>query len=466
VDYVKGRFDVLHQNRHNFGTTTAEERIERLRALLAATLANRQAFAEAAHEEIRACDLDVAAQIMMIKGEIDFAAKHLKRWMKPKRVRNSQATMGKKCYVLPEPKGVVLNLSTWNAPVCIGLLPVVAALSAGNTVALKPSELAPHSSTVLRNMIEGTLPEDEAAVFEGDATVATALLDQPFNHIYYTGGQRVGRIVMKAAAENFASVTLEMGGKNPAIIDASADIENAATKTGWGRLSNAGQVCVAPDYALVHASCMDAFMQNLRSSITRMYDSAGKGFKQSREVLRLINEEQFAHVAGLLEDATEKGATVMMGGDMDAEERYVAPTILTGVSEEMRIMREEVFGPIIAIVPFETREEAVEIIRRRSKPLAVYIHARERAAVDYFLSNTSAGSTVVNHNLIQSGTNPRLPFGGINQSGMGRIGGHRGFIEMSNERSVVEARLGWLDINPNFPPYSNTYRKMIEKALS
>jgi aldehyde dehydrogenase (NAD+) len=465
VQDVKARFAALRNGSLTLAQTSGAERAQRLRAILAAVLKNKQRFYDAAHTEMKACDLDVAAQLVMVKSEIDFVAKRVTAWMKPRRVKNSAATMGKKCYVLYEPKGVVLNLSTWNAPIAIALVPAVAALSAGNSFALKPSELAPHSAAVLKEVLEGALPRDEFAVFEGGPDVAQELLTLPFNHIYYTGGQRVGRLVMKAAAENFAAVTLEMGGKNPAIVDASAAIDNAAKKIAWGRIANAGQVCVAPDYVLVHESVYQGFVESLGKSMSQMYNADGAGFEKSPELMRIINDQHFARVSRLLEDARDKGATVAFGGETRAEDRFVAPTILTQVSEDMLIMQEEIFAPVLPVIPFSDRREALAIIGRRTKPLALYIYAKDRGAIDFFLAHTSAGSTVVNHNLIQSGTNPRLPFGGVNHSGIGRIGGEEGFKEMSNARSVVEQPLGFLDLTFNLPPYSKTYRKLIEKAI-
>lgn len=462
---VKARFAALRKGSRTLAATSGAQRAERLRAMLAAVLKNKQRFYEAAHTEMKACDLDVAAQLVMVKGEVDFVAKRVSAWMKPRRVRNSAATLGKKCYILHEPKGVVLNLSTWNAPIAIALVPAVAAIAAGNAFALKPSELAPYSAALLKEVLEGAMPADEFAVFEGGPELAQELLTLPFNHIYYTGGQRVGRLVMKAAAENFAAVTLEMGGKNPAIVDASAALDNAARKIAWGRIANAGQVCVAPDYVLVHESVFEPFVTALGKAMTSMYNADGGGFEQSPELMRIITDQHFMRVARLLEDARAKGAKVAFGGQTRAADRFVAPTILTGLTEDMLIMQEEIFAPVLPVIPFREKSEALEIIERRTKPLALYIYAKERAAMDYFLAHTTAGSTVVNHNLIQSGTNPRLPFGGVNHSGIGRIGGETGFREMSNPRSVVEQPLGFLDLTFNLPPYSKTYRKLIEKAL-
>jgi aldehyde dehydrogenase (NAD+) len=465
VQDVTARFAALREGSRTLAATSGAQRAERLKTMLAAVLTNKQRFYDAAHTEMKACDLDVAAQLVMVKSEVDFVAKRVTGWMKPRRVRNSAATLGKKCYILHEPKGVVLNLSTWNAPIAIALVPAVAAIASGNAFALKPSELAPYSATVLREVLEAALPRDEFAVFEGGPEVAQQLLALPFNHIYYTGGQRVGRLVMKAAAENFAAVTLEMGGKNPAIVDASAALDNAAKKIAWGRIANAGQVCVAPDYVLAHESVFDAFVQSLSKAMTDMYNATGSGFDQSPELMRIINDQHFVRVTRLLQDARDKGAKVAFGGQTRAADRFVAPTILTNLSEEMLIMQEEIFAPLLPVIPFREKSEALALIERRTKPLALYIYAKERAAIDYFLAHTTAGSTVVNHNLIQSGTNPRLPFGGVNHSGIGRIGGETGFREFSNARSVVEQPLGFLDLTFNLPPYSKTYRKLIEKAI-
>jgi aldehyde dehydrogenase (NAD+) len=270
---------------------------------------------------------------------------------------------------------------------------------------------------------------------------------------------------MKAAAEHFAAVTLEMGGKNPAIVDASASIDNAAKKIAWGRVANAGQICVAPDYVLAHESVYESCVAALVKAIDAMYNADGAGFEYSPELMRIVNDQHFARVERLLQDARDKGATFACGGETRAEDRFVAPTVLTRVTEEMLVMQEEIFAPILPVIPFREPREALAIIGRRTKPLALYIYAKDRTAIDYFLAHTTAGSTVVNHNLIQSGTNPRLPFGGVNHSGIGRIGGEQGFMEFSNARSVVEQPLGLLDMTFNLPPYSKTYRKLIERAL-
>lgn len=446
-------------------TTTADERAAKLRRLLKAVMEARPAILAAGREELRLNDTDIDAQLLMVKSEAEFIARNLKDWMGRHPVKGSLMSLGKKSYVQYEPKGVVLNLATWNAPIAIGLVPLMGAIAAGNTMLLKPSELAPRSAQVLADIVAQAFPDDEFAVVQGGPDVAGELLKLPFNHIFFIGGHAVGRLVMRAAAEHFASVTLEMGGKNPTIIDASADIEDAARKIAWGRVANCGQVCLAPDYALVHEQVAQPFVDALGKAMQALYNADGKGFQQSPDLPRIVNARHFDRIKALLDDALAKGAIVASGGETDRDDLFIAPTVLTGVTEDMRIMQEEIFGPILCVQPFSRREEVVATIRRRPKPLGLYIFAKNREAIDWFLTHTTSGSTVVNHNLIQSGTNPHLPFGGVNSSGTGRIGGRFSFLECSNMRAVVEEGPPLGDPGLMFPPYSDKYKKMIGQML-
>ena len=458
-------FDRLAAKAPALAETTAEQRADKLRRLLKAVLAARPAILAAAHKELRLSDTDIDAQLLMVKSEAEFICRNLAGWMAREDVQGTLMTLGKRCYVKYEPKGVVLNLATWNAPIAIGLVPLMGAIAAGNTMLLKPSELAPLSAQVLADIVASCFDEDEFAVVQGGPEVAAEVLRLPFNHIFYIGGHAVGRLVMKAAAEHFASVTLEMGGKNPVIVDASADLADAARKIAWGRVANCGQVCLAPDYALVHESVQRSFIDALSAALKSMYDASGKGFQQSPELPRIINARHFARIKALLDDAIAKGAVVESGGQTDAADLFIAPTVLSRLSEDMRIMSEEIFGPILCVLPFGNREDVVPRIQRRAKPLATYIFAKDRAQIDWFLAHTTAGSTVVNHNLIQSGTNPHLPFGGVNASGIGRIGGRYSFLECSNARAVVEEGPPLGDPNLMFPPYSDKYKQMIGQML-
>ncbi len=459
-------FERLRAKSHELALTTAEQRADKLRRLLKAILDARPAILEAGYKELRVSPTDVDAQLLMIKVEGEFIARNLASWTARQPVQGSLMTLGKKSYVQYEPKGVVLHLSTWNAPIAEAFVLGFGAIAAGCPFVLKPSELAPHSAQVLADIVATVFKDDEFAVVQGAAEVATELLQLPFNHIFYIGGHGVGRIVLRAAAEHFASVTLEMGGKNPVIVDASADLAEAGRKIAWGRVANAGQVCLAPDYAVVDESVMSAFVSELSKSMTAMYNADGKGFQQSADLPRIVNRRHFDRIKSLLDDAIAKGAKVALGGETDGDDLYISPTILTQVSEDMRIMQEEVFGPIICIVPYQQRQQAVDIIRRRPKPLGSYIFAKDREAIDWFLARTTSGSSAVNHNVIQAGTNPHLPFGGVNASGIGRVGGRYTFLECSNPRAVVEEGPPVGDPNIMFPPYSDKYKQMIAQFLS
>ncbi|NNE57562.1 MAG: aldehyde dehydrogenase family protein [Hellea sp.] len=463
---IKKQFEALQAATLRLRNSSAEERAAKIRALTAETLARKEDLFKATHAERGTHDLDVAAELMMLKTEGDYVAKNLTKWAKPHKVKGSMGTFGKKCEIRYQSKGVVLNMAAYNAPTAESFVPAIAAIAAGNAVMIKPSEYAPESAQIIQGIVNKVFPADEVQVVQGGVKVAQELLALPFNHIYYTGGNAVGKIVMKAAADNFASITLEMGGKSPVIIDETADLENAATKLAWGRVMNAGQVCIAPEYVIVHESKYDEFTKLIGEKIDALYNSDGKGLENSAYVPRLINERHHQRVAGLIKDATKKGATISFGGGSDKKSRYIEPTILTNVSEDMDVMNEEVFGPVMAIMPYKNRAEVIDIIAKRPNPLALYIYSKDNDAVEYFLTNTSSGSAVVNNNCVQAGTNPNLPFGGVGASGMGRSGGFEGFKEMSNARSIVHQPLDrFRDFLIQLPPYSDKYKNIIMKAI-
>ena len=463
---IQTRFQALKSAAPRLRNTTAAQRAAKMTALWEATIDRKDDLFKAAHKERGTHDLDMAAELVMLKTEIDFITKNLAKWMKPEKIKNSLATMGKRCEIRRQSKGVVLNMAAYNAPTAESFVPMLAAVAAGNAIAIKPSELAPHSAQIIQDIVNKVFPADEAEVFQGGVDVAKELLAQPFDHIYYTGGTAVGKIVMKAAADNLASITLEMGGKNPVIIDETAKLENAASKLAWGRVMNAGQVCIAPDYAVVHESVKEEFQTLLSQKIQEHYNSAQTGLDKSDYVPRIINERHTARIKGLIDDAVQKGATIVSGGGANIPDNYIEPTVLTDVTEEMDIMREEVFGPVLCVLSYKTREEVLSHIAPRTNSLALYIYSTDKDNIEYFLDNTSSGSAVVNNNCIQSGTNPRLPFGGIGASGMGRIGGYEGFRSMSNERSVVHQPLDkFRDFLIMLPPYSDRYSGLIMKGI-
>jgi len=463
---VRAAFERAVRLAPQLAQSSAVQRIERIKRLVQVMLAHREDIYRAVRQERGLAPVDTDGELLMVKFEADFIAAHLHEWMRDKQVAPSLMTLGKRCYVHYEPKGVVLHLATWNAPYVIGFLPVLGALAAGNAVVLKPSELAPQSSAVIASIVAQAFPDGEVAVVEGGAEVAQQLLACPFNHVFYVGNSQIGRLVMKAAADHCASVTLEMGGKNPSIVGPSADIADAAMKTAWGRMCNGGQACIAPDYVLVHHSVAQSFTEALVREFSAQYNADGKGFEHNPDYPVIINERHFNRVRGLIEDARAKGARIVCGGTYQPERRLITPTVITDVKDDMRVMQEEIFGPVLCVVPYRERQEVSAAIAGREKPLALYIFSKDRAEVDWYLAHTTAGSSVVNHNVVQSGTNPYLPFGGVNTSGIGRMVGWNTFAECSNPRSVMEDGPALGDPRMYVPPLTEKYKKQIAGLLA
>lgn len=456
-------FDRLRARAPAIARSSAAERIEKLRRLYRAAYELRMDIGAAGREEIA---MDGRLHLPPLKEEVDFVCARLEGWMARQEVEPVPSLMGRRAYIQYEPKGVVLHLSTWNSPVLMSLAPVVNMISAGNAVVLKPSEVAPASAEVVRRVIERAGLTEEIAVVTGGPEVAQALLELPFDHIGYVGNNRIGRLVMEAAAKHFAGVTLEMGGKNPVVVATDADLEDTAAKIAHARHLLCGQVCLSPDYVLVDRRVRDAFVQALRGRIRAMFDPSGAGFRASPDLPRIINARHVRRIAALIEDARAKGARIILGSEVDEAARYVSPTLLEGVTADMDIFWEEIFGPVQFVQGFATREEAVAEIARRPKPLGLYVFTRDRATADWFIENTRAGTSAVNNAVVQ-GCIPTLPFGEANHSGIGRIGGHAGFLEFSNARSVVEDALDPRQGAPMFyPPHPPEAAAWVDQLLA
>jgi aldehyde dehydrogenase (NAD+) len=442
---------------------TAAERIAKLRRLYQAVFDHRAEIGQAGLDEL---GMNGMFALLPLKDEINWACDHLEGWMARQPADPVPALMGRKAFVHYEPKGVVLHIATWNSPVLISLSPAVSAIAAGNAVIIKPSEIAPHSADIVRRIVAQVFDPGEVTVVTGGVEAAQKLLALPFNHICYVGNNRVGRLVMRAAAEHFANVTLEMGGKNPAVLDETANIEDAAAKIAFARCIIAGQVCLSPDYVLVPETMMGAFTQALAAKLTSMFNPDGRGFAASADFPRIVNAHHTRRIAGLLADAREKGAEIIFGGDIDENTRFVTPTILTGVTEAMDIFQEEIFGPVISVHGYATREEALAEIAKRPKPLGLYVFAGSPEAAAYFIDNTRAGSSAINSAVVQANV-ATLPFGGCNHSGIGRLGGHAGFVEFSNPRAVVEDAYDAAQGAPMFyPPYPEGAAAFVEQMLA
>jgi len=388
-------------------------------------------------------------------SELRLTRKKLASWMKPERVRTSKIAMPGRSYIYREPLGVTLIIGAWNYPLHLVLVPLIGAIAAGNCAVLKPSEVAPNVSALIAKWIPKYLDRKAVQVVEGSVPETTELLQEKWDHIFYTGNGTVGRIVMAAAARHLTPVTLELGGKSPCIVDESADLNMAAQRIVFGKFFNAGQTCVAPDYVLVHDHVHDALVNRMSSAIREFY---GDDPKQSPDFARIVNERHHARLTRLLDDAD-----VVTGGEADVSDRYIAPTILKNVKEDDAVMQEEIFGPILPVISVPSVDSAIAFVNRRPKPLALYLFGRNKDVHDRVLAGTSAGGTTINHIWLHLGVD-QLPFGGVGESGMGAYHGRLSFETFSHRRAVLKKPL-LPDPPLLFPPYSARKLRWIKRLL-
>lgn len=456
-------FNLQLKNRWKISQTTASERIAKLKKLREAVFAQREEIQRAIYQDYRKNPGEVdLTEIYPTTSEITHTIKCLRSWMKPKRVKTPLALAGTRSEVRYEAKGLVLILSPWNYPFNLLMTPLVAAIAAGNCAILKPSSKVPNTSKFLKKFITDLFDESEVAIFEGSSAVSDALLELPFDHVFFTGSPRIGKAVMSAAAKHLASVTLELGGKSPVIIDQSANIPKAAERIMWGKFINAGQTCVAPDYLLIHESRLQEFVTESKKVIERRFGKTEEDRKASPDFCRLVSDGHFEGLVKVLNETVRQGAKIEIGGVSSADQRYLAPTLLSNVTESSEIMKEEIFGPILPIVGFKSLDAACKMVQEREKPLALYIFSEDSAATEKVLNQTTAGGTCINSLIIHL-ANPDLPFGGIGNSGMGNYHGHFGFKALSHERAVL--RQGVIDsLQMFYPPYTDKVKKLIRLA--
>lgn len=442
--------------------STAEERIAKLKKLTEAIKKYESELIDAVYADFRKPRQEVmAAEILPSLMDARHAASNLKKWMKPKKVSTPPSLFGSTSYVQYEPKGVSLIIAPWNYPIYLVFGPLVYALAAGCTAIVKPSELTPNTASVIGRVIGEAFAPEEVACFEGGPEVSTALLDLPFNHIFFTGSPAIGKIVMQAAAKHLASVTLELGGKSPAFIDESADLKDAAEKIVWGKFLNNGQTCVAPDYLLVQRKVREALIAEIKNTIRKFYDSDNRGAEHSPSYGRIINDKHFQRIGQLIADALAKGAQIETGGKMIPEERFIAPTVLSNVTAHMKIMQEEIFGPVLPVIAYDNLDDAIDFVNGTEKPLALYVFGKNDEKINRILKATSAGGTCINDCIVHL-ANQDLPFGGINNSGIGKTHGFYGFEAFSNLRAVLRQRVGFTPLKTLYPPYGKKIDNMLK----
>jgi aldehyde dehydrogenase (NAD+) len=441
--------------------SSVAERRAKIFRIEKALLGARDEIREALWSDFRKPPEEVdLTEIFPVVSEARFVASHLRRWMKPRRVPMALTMLGSRGWIHYEPRGVVLIIAPWNYPLMLCLGPLISAIAAGNCAVLKPSEHAPATSSLMKDILGSLFTPDEVAVVEGAADVAEALLRRKWDHIFFTGSTAVGQVVMEAAARHLTSVTLELGGKSPVIVDRSADLDLAARRVAWGRCLNGGQSCVAPDYVLIEESVEREFSDRLVASLETLFPET---IDPSSPLASIVNVRHFDRILALVDDARARGAEVVATGVPDKTSLRIPPTVVRSVDPSSAILREEIFGPVIPIVKWKSRAEAIDFVNGRDKPLALYVMTRDMAWRDEVLARTSAGTTGVNDTMNQF-LHHYLPFGGVGGSGLGKAHGRAGFELFSNARSVLQQRR-WNAIDLLYPPYTPIKRKIADLLL-
>lgn len=428
-------------------------RIDQLKKLKAGIKKYESEISKALWEDLHKSKEEVyLTEISIVLHEIDLHLKNLKRWIRPEEVVTPFYLKPSSSKIIFEPLGVALIIAPWNYPFQLIFDPLVGAISSGCCAVLKPSEFTPHTSALVQKIVADIFEENYISVAQGDQQVGEILLKQSFDVIFFTGSSKVGKIVMKAAAENLTPVILELGGKSPCIVDESANIEIAAKRIAWGKAINAGQTCIAPDYLLVHQKIKKAFLEKLSGAFNKIF---GKCISQSNYYGRIVNEKAFERLSTLL-----KNSEIYWGGKTDKENCFISPTIIDNVKPGSPIMQEEIFGPLLPVISFDEIDEALDLINLKEKPLALYYFGEEKKAED-ILSKATSGGACINDTLLQIG-NHHLPFGGVGNSGMGSYHGKDSFLAFSNRRAVVTTPT-WLEVPFKYPPYK--FFKLIKKFI-
>ncbi|MDA0325983.1 MAG: aldehyde dehydrogenase [Bacteroidetes bacterium] len=428
---------------------------DKLKALKTNILSNEEAIYEALYKDFKKSRFEAYfSEIGIVVAEIDMTLKNLKSWSKPNKVRAAALNFPSKDYIYSEPYGAVLIIAPWNYPFQLAIAPVISAIAAGNTVVLKPSELTPHTAKIIETILSEVFQNEHLSIIQGGIPETTALLNERWDYIFFTGSVPVGKIVAKAAAQYMTPVTLELGGKNPCIVDDSVNIKLVAKRLVWGKFVNAGQTCIAPDYILAEKSIKSELIQQLKIEITKAY---GEEPKKSTDYPRIVNTKNLKRLSAML-----KGVDVVHGGDVDEEDDYIAPTLVDNPSLKSKLMEGEIFGPILPVFSYETMEDIELMVSRYEKPLGFYVFSNRKQFYNTLIKKYSFGGGSVNDTMVHFG-NPRLPFGGVGESGIGAYHGRLGFDTFSHKKGIT-IKANWLDIPLRYAPYTNKLKK-IKKAF-
>ena len=452
----------LKDNISKLKLSTSVERINMLEKLKKNILLNRAGIKEALKKDFRKNESEVdLTEIFPVIQEINHIIKNLKKWMKDKYVKTPLTLLGSKSYIKYEAKGLVLIITPWNFPINLTFVSLVNAISAGNTVMIKPSEITDHTSKIIKKIVEKTFNENEVYTILGGSDIAEKILKLKFNHILFIGSPNIGKIVMKAASKYLASVTLELGGKSPTVIDKEVDLKLAAKRIAWAKFINNGQVCIAPDYILINKKLKDKFLKLLIEYIKKLYS---ENPKTSKNYCRVVNRKHFLRLDGLIEDAKINKGKIHFGGKKDVDQLFIEPTILTNISKKSKIHIEEIFGPILPIYDYNFLDDAINFINNNNKPLALYIFSKNKKNINRIINETSSGGICINHSTLHY-SNYHLPFGGVNNSGSGRCHGVHGFKEFSNAKSIFKQIIKISPTDLIIPPYTRFKQKIINLMI-
>jgi len=458
-------FEKQKLNIQNLKNSSIKERLLKLKSLKKAIFNHREKLQDAIFNDFKkpALETDIS-EIYPTISELKHTISHLIDWSRDFEVDTPITLLGSSSFVRYEPKGNCLIITPWNYPIFLSLSPIISAIAAGNAMILKPSEFTPNTNKALKDLLKDVFEEDEIALINGDYTISTELLKLKFNHIHFTGSPMVGKIIMKAAAEHLSSCTLELGGKSPGIVDKTANLNDAASKIVWGKYLNEGQTCIAPDYILVEESIKNDFVEKLKLEIQKKYGKDSERIKASNNLCRIVNKKQYYRLKSITENAISNKAKVEFGNVFNEEENYICPTILSNISLDDELMNEEIFGPIMPIITFNNIDEAITLINSKEKPLSLYIFSRKKININKVLNETSSGGVCINEVLLHI-LNPNLPFGGVNNSGIGKSHGKWGFIDFSNEKAVLKQHISFSASKLLYPPYTKWTKKIIDLTM-
>ncbi|MFN6526992.1 aldehyde dehydrogenase [Nostoc sp. ChiSLP03a] len=429
-------------------------RIEQLKNLKQAIIEHEQSIVEALQADLHKPEVETYLTEISVIKDIDYAIKHLQNWTKPQKAAVSWDFFSYSARIYPEPLGVVLIIGPWNYPFQLIISPLIGAIAAGNCAIIKPSEIASHTSDVIAKIIAKHFDPAYLAVVEGGVEASQKLLAEKFDHIFFTGGTAVGKIIMAAAAKYLTPVTLELGGKSPCIVDTDINLEHTVRRITWGKFINAGQTCIAPDYLLVNKTIKKDLINGLEKSLKEFY---GENPASSPDYARIISQKHFERLVSFLKDGE-----VVIGGENQPSERYIAPTLIDHVSLEDSVMQEEIFGPILPIIEYTDIAEAIALINSRPKPLALYLFSQDKNLQKRVLQETSSGGVCINDTVMQVGVSS-LPFGGVGDSGIGNYHGKASFDTFSHKKSVLQNSF-WLDLKWRYAPYQGKL-PLIKKLL-